>query len=249
MIFDFPAKSGKRRVQGVVDPLAIDIVCTLKRRRGGGQELLAYKAGRTWYDVRSDDINAYLKQATGGDFSAKDFRTWNATVLAALALAVSGPAHGSKTSRKRAITRAIKETAHYLGNTPAVCRASYIDPRVFDAFRGGLVLDHRVLSDALEAEPGQLPDARPEGRARRPGPDRRARDRARRHPDALAALGLVRLRVGRVDRRRRLAVRGRIGGDDRLLRHGRRGRLRGRDRGGWVDGLGDAHDGTCIPDP
>jgi len=157
MIFDFPAKSGKRRVQGVVDPLAIDIVCTLKRRRGGGQDLLAYKAGGTWLDVRSDDINAYLKQATGGDFSAKDFRTWNATVLAALALAVSGPAHGSKTSRNRAITRAIKETAHYLGNTPAVCRASYIDPRVFDAFRGGLVLDHRVLSDALEAEPGQLP--------------------------------------------------------------------------------------------
>ena len=118
MIFDFPAKSGKRRVQGVVDPLAIDIVCTLKRRRGGGQDLLAYKAGRAWCDVRSDDINAYLKQATGGDFSAKDFRTWNATVLAALALAVSGPAHGSKTSRNRAITRAIKETAHYLGNTP-----------------------------------------------------------------------------------------------------------------------------------
>ncbi len=62
-------------------------------------------------------------------------------MLAALALAVSGPAHGSKTSRNRAITRAIKETAHYLGNTPAVCRASYIDPRVFDAYRGGLVLD------------------------------------------------------------------------------------------------------------
>ena len=92
-------------------------------------------------DVRSDDINDYLKEATGDDFSAKDFRTWSATVIAALALAVSGPAHGAKTSRKRAITRAIKETSHYLGNTPAVCRASYIDPRVFDAYRGGLVLD------------------------------------------------------------------------------------------------------------
>ena len=67
-------------------------------------------------------------------------------MIAALALAVSGPAHGTKTSRKRAITRAIKETAHYLGNTPAVCRASYIDPRVFDAYRGGLVLDHDVIA-------------------------------------------------------------------------------------------------------
>jgi DNA topoisomerase-1 len=157
MIFDFPAKSGVRRVQAVVDPKSTDVVCTLKRRRSGGDELLAFKDRGGWRDVRSDDINAYLKEATGGDYSAKDFRTWNATVIAALALAVSGPAHGSKTSRKRAITRAVKETAYYLGNTPAVCRASYIDPRIFDAYEGGLVLDHNVISDALEAEPGQLP--------------------------------------------------------------------------------------------
>jgi DNA topoisomerase IB len=152
-------KSGKRRVQAVVDPLAKEIVCALKRRRGGGPELLAYKAGRRWHDLRSDDVNAYLKQATGDDFSAKDFRTWSATVIAAVALAVSGPAHGTKTSRKRAITRAIKETAYYLGNTPAVCRASYIDPRIFDAYRAGLVLDPKVIEQA--AEPGELPTHHP----------------------------------------------------------------------------------------
>jgi DNA topoisomerase IB len=151
MVFDYPAKSGKRRVQAVVDPLATEVVATLKRRRGGGQELLAYREGRRWRDLRSADINAYLKEATGDDFSAKDFRTWNATVLASVALAVSGPAAGTKTGRKRAITRAVKETAHYLGNTPAVCRASYIDPRVFDAYRGGLVLDREVLERAVEA--------------------------------------------------------------------------------------------------
>ena len=67
---------------------------------------------------------------------------------------MSGPAQGTKTSRKRAITRAIKETSHYLGNTPAVCRASYIDPRVFDAFQSGLVLDQSVIQQALEAEAG-----------------------------------------------------------------------------------------------
>jgi DNA topoisomerase-1 len=161
MVFDYVAKSGKRRIQGVVDPLALDIVCALKNRRGGGPELLAYKNGRQWCDLRSDDINDYLKEKTGGDFSAKDFRTWSATVIAALALAVSGPAQGAKTSRKRAITRAIKETSHYLGNTPAVCRASYIDPRVFDAYQGGLVLDKEVIQEALAAEPGTLPTHHP----------------------------------------------------------------------------------------
>ena len=161
MVFDYTAKSGQRRIQGIVDPLAQDIVCTLKQRRGGGPELLAYKHGRQWRDLRSDDINDYLKEKTGGDFSAKDFRTWSATVIAALALAVSGPAFGSKTSRQRAITRAIKETAHYLGNTPAVCRASYIDPRVFDAYRGGLVLDRDVIDAALAAERGMLPTHHP----------------------------------------------------------------------------------------
>jgi DNA topoisomerase IB len=159
MIFDYPAKHGIRRVQAIVDPLATDIVGALKRRRGGGDELLAYKNGRAWCDLRSADINAYLKQATGDDFSAKDFRTWSATVIAALALAVSGPAHGTQTSRKRAITRAIKETSYYLGNTPAVCRASYIDPRIFDAYRAGLVLDQRLLAEA--AEPGALPNHHP----------------------------------------------------------------------------------------
>ena len=90
MVFDYVAKSGKRRIQGVVDPAAFEVVAALKRRRGGGPELLAYKNGRSWADVRSPDINEYLKEATGDDFSAKDFRTWAATMLAAIALAVSG---------------------------------------------------------------------------------------------------------------------------------------------------------------
>jgi DNA topoisomerase-1 len=159
MVFDYPAKSGQRRLQAIVDPLATDIVAQLKRRRGGGPELLAYRNGRSWVDLRSPDINAYLKESTGDDFSAKDFRTWSATVLAAVALAVSGPAQGSPTSRSRAITRAVKETARYLGNTPAVCRASYIDPRVFDAFQAGLVIDRGVLEEAVE--PGALATQHP----------------------------------------------------------------------------------------
>jgi DNA topoisomerase IB len=156
MVFDYPAKSGQRRIQAVVDPLASEIVAALKRRRGGGEELLAFKEGRRWRDVRSEDINAYLKDATSEDFSAKDFRTWNATVLAAVALSVSGGVADTQTGRKRAISRAIKEVAHYLGNTPAVCRASYIDPRVFDAYRGGLVIG-RPLQEAVDRDDGQLP--------------------------------------------------------------------------------------------
>ena len=155
MVFDYPAKSGRRRVQAVVDQQAAAIVAELKRRRAGSG-LLAYKERRRWRDLRSDDINDYLKEATGGDFSAKDFRTWNATVLAAVALAVAGEVAATQSGRKRAITRAIKEVAHYLGNTPAVCRASYIDPRVFDAYRGGLVI-RPVLEQAAEVDRGELP--------------------------------------------------------------------------------------------
>jgi DNA topoisomerase I len=147
LVFDYPAKSGRRRVQSVVDADVFDIVGELKRRRGGSPELLAYRDGRRWRDLRSADINAYVKDATGGDFSAKDFRTWNATVLAAVALAVSGPAaQVSQRARRRAINRAVQEVAHYLGNTPAVARASYIDPRVFDRFEGGLTIGG-VLTD------------------------------------------------------------------------------------------------------
>ena len=140
LLFDYPAKSGKRRVQAVVDPEIADTIKRLKQRRGGGDELLAYKRSGRWADVRSHDINAYLKEATELEISAKDFRTWGATVMAAVALGVAGPAAGTKTGRKRAITRAVKEVAYYLGNTPAVARASYIDPRVFDRYRDGVVI-------------------------------------------------------------------------------------------------------------
>jgi DNA topoisomerase-1 len=156
MVFDYPAKSGIRRIQAVVDPQVAEIVAALKRRRGGSNELLAFRNGRRWRDLRSEDINAYLKDATGDDFSAKDFRTWNATLLAAVALSVSGEVAGTKTGRKRAITRAVKEVARYLGNTPAVCRGSYIDPRVFDAYRAGLVIG-RPLREAADIERGELP--------------------------------------------------------------------------------------------
>ena len=138
--FDYEAKGGQRRLQTIGDPQVAGVVRALKRRRGGGEELLAYKLGRRWVDVKSADINEYVKEAAGAEFSAKDFRTWSGTVLAAVALAVSGPAQGTKGSRKRAKARAVHEVARYLGNTPTVARTSYIDPRVFDRFDSGLTI-------------------------------------------------------------------------------------------------------------
>lgn len=137
LVFDYPAKGGHRRIQTIADPAIEPLVLALKRRRGGGEQLLAFRSGRRWHDIGADDVNAYLKQYGGGEFSAKDFRTWNATVLAALALACEDPPPATRTARRRAITRAVAGVAHYLGNTPAVCRASYIDPRVFDRFESG----------------------------------------------------------------------------------------------------------------
>jgi DNA topoisomerase I len=162
MVFDYPSKSGQRRRRGMFDEQLAPVVARLKRRRGGGSDLLAYKERGRWHDLRSEDINAYLKDATGGDYSAKDFRTWNATALAAVALAVSGASAATPTARKRAVNRAVTEVAGYLGNTPAVCRASYIDPRVIDAFDGGLTIRPALERVAAQVEPGDLPIHQPE---------------------------------------------------------------------------------------
>jgi DNA topoisomerase IB len=149
MVFDFPAKSGQRRVQSVRDPEAIAAVEKMRRRRSGPDDLLAYRHGGSWRDVRSSDVNDYIQAQVGADFSAKDFRTWHGTVLAAVALA-GEPRPRSQAAGKRTVAAAVKSVAEALGNTPAVCRRSYIDPRVFDRYRDGATI-------ALpRARPGEL---------------------------------------------------------------------------------------------
>lgn len=140
LVFHYVAKSGKDRTTVVADPAVRDVVRSLKRRRGGGQDLLAWKVGSRWHDVSSGDVNDFLHEVLGPDVSAKDFRTWHATVLAAVALAVSLPVAHTPTARRRAVTRACAEVSEYLGNTPAVCRTSYIDPRVVDLFGDGVTI-------------------------------------------------------------------------------------------------------------
>lgn len=146
VVFDFVAKSGQERYVALADDLVRASVRDLLRRRSGGPELLAYKDGRRWKDVTSTEINAYVKEQVGGEVSAKDFRTWHGTVIAAVALAAANPDATTPTKRKRAISAAMKQVSTYLGNTPTVARASYVDPRVIDLFSDGVTISPRLAS-------------------------------------------------------------------------------------------------------
>jgi DNA topoisomerase I len=153
IVFDFPAKSNQRRIQAIGDEAAIKALETMRRRRGGPADLLAWKEGRRWRDLRSSDINDYIHESIGAGYSAKDFRTWSGTVLAAAALAgEEKPA--SEAAAKRTINAAVKTVAKALGNTPAVCRRSYIDPRIFDRYRDGETIDvgRRAAEDGRMSE-------------------------------------------------------------------------------------------------
>jgi DNA topoisomerase IB len=136
IVFDYEGKTGKRQTQEVVDPALLRVAGELMQVRRRNPHFLAYREGRRFVDVRSDDINEFVKELAGNGFSAKDFRTWHATVLAAVSLAEAHSSEG-RSQRKRAIVEAIRRTSDSLGNTPAVCRASYIDPRVLDRFTAG----------------------------------------------------------------------------------------------------------------
>jgi DNA topoisomerase IB len=138
MVFRYAAKDSKERFIEIRDDDVRPVVDSLRRRRSGGTHLFAYKEDSEWIDVHAHDANVYIKEAAGGEeFSAKDFRTWSATVLAAAALAENRAANGGKKERKRAVVSAIAEAADYLGDTPAVARSSYVDPRVIDRFEHG----------------------------------------------------------------------------------------------------------------
>jgi len=155
IVFSYTAKGAKERVQAIVDEPVRAVVAELLARRGGGYELLAYESADGWRDITSADINAYLRDVIGADVSAKDFRTWHATVLTAVGLAVSTGAPTSPSARRRAVNRVVTEVAHYLGNTPTVCRKSYIDPRVIDLYDDGVTIARALEKLGDEADFGQ----------------------------------------------------------------------------------------------
>ena len=135
----------------MVDPAVLDVVRTLRRRRTGPKdELLAYKDddGR-WVDVTAEDINGYLHEHLGDDFTAKDFRTWVGTVLTAVILADRERPEGEAARRKQ-VREAVAEVADHLGNTPAVARSAYIDPRVVDRYEDDDTIARALRSADLD---------------------------------------------------------------------------------------------------
>lgn len=142
--FCFTGKSGIEHCIDIDDPLAISAVETMRRRRSGGDRLLAYQLRRQWNALDAASVNEYLREMTGAEITAKDFRTWHATVLAAASLASSEEPGHSKASRKRAIRNAMVEVSQYLGNTPTIARSSYVDPRVVDLYEDGTTIASAV---------------------------------------------------------------------------------------------------------
>ena len=140
VVFDYVAKSGQERYVALADNLVRAAVRDLLSRREGDAELLAYEDSTGWHDINSTEINAYIKDVVGGEVSAKDFRTWHGTVIAEVSLAGAVEKSRSVSARKRAVSSAMKEVSKYLGNTPAVARKSYVDPRVVDLFHDGVTI-------------------------------------------------------------------------------------------------------------
>lgn len=146
VVFDYIAKSGKERYIALADDLVRRAVQDLLDRDDDHPELLAYQTEAGWHDVSSAEINAYVKDVVDGDVSAKDFRTWHGTVIAAVALAEANEKAHSESARKRAVSAAMKEVSAYLGNTPSVARKSYVDPRLVDLFNDGITIDPTLAS-------------------------------------------------------------------------------------------------------
>jgi DNA topoisomerase-1 len=154
VILEFPGKSGVQHENVVDDGEVCSVLKELKRRRRGEKRLFAYwnRSVRRWHQVHADMINEYLREISGEQMTSKDFRTWQGTVKAAEELAAAGPRQ-TRNGRRKAVSHAMKEVADLLGNTPAVARASYVDPRVVELYNEGKVAagtGEQAVLDLLE---------------------------------------------------------------------------------------------------
>jgi DNA topoisomerase-1 len=159
MRFQFKGKSGKHHSIELHDPRLAKIVRGVQDLPG--QELFQYvdEAGKT-QDIKSDDVNEYLRKIAGAEFSAKDFRTWAGTVLAALALR-QFESFDTKAQAKKNLVAAIERVAEKLGNTPSVCRKCYIHPVILDSYLDGATVELilKNTEDALAHGLGSLSGA------------------------------------------------------------------------------------------
>lgn len=135
--FSFEGKGGVEQQVTIRDRDVAAAVTEMRRRRTGSDRVLAHRTDAGWSDLEAADVNAYLADLFDADITAKDFRTWHATVHAAAALATSPEPGDSDASRRRAVKEAVEQVADYLGNTPTIARSSYVDPRVIDRYESG----------------------------------------------------------------------------------------------------------------
>lgn len=158
--FEFVGKGGRKHLVELSDRRAARVINQLQELPG--QELFQYvDRDGVRHSIGSGDVNAYLHEIAGADFTAKDFRTWAGTVLAAWALSEFEQAVDSEAAARRNVKRAIERVAATLGNTPAVCRKSYVHPEVVGAYLDGSLIDslQRRIADELR---DSLPDLAPE---------------------------------------------------------------------------------------
>jgi DNA topoisomerase I len=149
VILTYRGKSGRHQLRQIEDSSAARVVAALLT--DPGKQVFRFRTENgEWIDVRRRHVNAYIRDATGNRFSAKDIRTWAGTLLGACALARVGyPEHPSKRAIRRNLANAMKQTAQLLGNTPAVCRASYVSPQVVSAYERGKTLSRSLAPIAL----------------------------------------------------------------------------------------------------
>jgi DNA topoisomerase I len=142
----FPGKSRQAWESEITDADLAKVVRTLAKR-GPTAHLLSYRDGAVWHPISANELNGYVRMRTGGLFTAKDFRTLRGTLAAAVSLATQGPQR-TKRARRAAIGQAMRDAAAVLGNTPAVARGSYVDPRILRAYGRGRTIDPRRLASA-----------------------------------------------------------------------------------------------------
>ncbi len=153
-VFEFRGKSGKMHRTGIHDRRLARVIRRCEELPGQRLFQFTDHDGRR-HAVSSHDVNDYIRQATGGPFTAKDFRTWSGTLHCAQALAQAGPA-GSEHEAKHIVAACVKQVASSLGNTPAVCRSSYIHPTVFEHYASGKLAERLARPSARQAEKALL---------------------------------------------------------------------------------------------
>jgi DNA topoisomerase I len=161
-VFSFVGKAGVEHEITVSEPELCQVLDRLTRRRAPEDRVLSIKDGRRWVPLQPVDINEYIRELFGLEVTAKDFRTWHATVHVATSLGEAalgrnpeGRPPASKRARTRAVREAVVSASELLGNTPTVCRSSYVDPRVIDLFESDV-----TIAPALEKLPADPDDAR-----------------------------------------------------------------------------------------